>query len=86
MRVSLPWEGVVKGGRASAWIAREVELGAWCREVMSRSGVRGARLGGVDVRKWETGFEEGPTMPEEPALVALTSGREVWSPVDDAFA
>ena len=32
---------------------------------MSRSGVRGVRLGGVDEMKWEVGFEDGGTCGSE---------------------
>jgi hypothetical protein len=75
----------VSWGSVSGWFARDEELGALWRDVMSRSGVRAGRLGGVELRKCETGLEEGPTAPDEPALVALMSRMEGCSAEDDGF-
>ena len=47
--------------------------------------MRGGRLGGVDVMKCETGFEEGAPAPEEPALVALVSGNDACSADVEGF-
>jgi len=39
---------------------------------MSRSGVRGVRPGGVDVRKWEVGLDEGGACGSEEGVSVLS--------------